>query len=209
MALHFNTKLFFFLPAKYYSSAIVEIGLALFATCVILNFYHRKSPMPGWLQKVMFRALGPMVFIKYNPKKSQDTTRSRSTISRKYSNEDIPLSRLNGHTKKNSVISEPSQASDSCNTAHDSPSQCTCRGIHNRIGETDPLIDRETLLFNHPVTESENSEAGEMAKNSKDWQMAAHILDRVILVLAIFVSVVTFVALFVQAPRVRELISIS
>ena len=209
MALYFNTESLFLLPAKYYSSAIVEIGLALFATCVILNFYHRKSPMPGWLQKVMFRALGPIVFIKYNPKKSQDTTRSRSTISRKYSNEDIPLSRIKGHTRTRSVISEPSQASDSCNTAHDSPSQCTCRGIHSRIYETAPLKDKEPILFNHPVTESENSEAGEMAKNSKDWQMAAHILDRVILVLAIFVSVVTFVALFVQAPRVRELISIS
>ena len=208
MAHHFDTKLYLFLPAKYYSSAIVEICLALFSTCVILNFYHRKSPMPGWLQKVMFRALGPMVFIKYNPKKSQDTTRSRSTISRKYSNEDIPLSRLNGHTRKNSVISEPSQAAESCNTAHDSPSQCTCRGIHNRIYETAPSTDKEPVIFSHPPTEWENSEAGEMAKNSKDWQMAAHILDRVILVLAIFVSVVTFVALFVQAPRVRELISI-
>ena len=53
---------------------------------------------------------------------------------------------------------------------------------------------------------ADGSRADEI-NNITDWQMAAKILDRVVLVLGILISVATFLAIFMQAPRVQEMFS--
>ena len=45
----------------------------------------------------------------------------------------------------------------------------------------------------------------ELNNNRADWQMAAKILDRLVLVLGILISAATFLAIFLQAPRVRTI----
>ena len=51
------------LLGQYYFATIVEIGLSLFVTTLILNFYHRNSRrMPKTLRKLILHWLAPVVF---------------------------------------------------------------------------------------------------------------------------------------------------
>ncbi|KAK3748462.1 hypothetical protein QZH41_019110 [Actinostola sp. cb2023] len=55
--------------AQYYSSAIAEIGLALLATSIILNFHYRKTRMPTCLRTIIFSYLGPIVRLRNKAQK--------------------------------------------------------------------------------------------------------------------------------------------
>lgn len=202
------------LLAKYYSSAIFEIGLALFATCVILNFFYQRCEMPGWLKQLMFSFLGPLVRIKYTPQPSNKTRKKNQK----------------GLIEENFDLASQSEGSYSgpielrkMTVLNDS----TCEG-NGRCGEAKPSSPvhvirsrtrssiRETPILNDQVTEkqqgkyvfeaADGSRADEI-NNITDWQMAAKILDRVVLVLGILISVATFLAIFMQAPRVQEMFS--
>lgn len=206
----------YFLSAKYYSSAILEIGLALFATCVILNFYYQRSVMPGWLKRLMFNILGPIVRIKYTPQTSKKTRR----------------------TSRKNLVEENFDLTSQSDASYSGPcelrkmnvvNETVCEG-NGRCGEDfQPLpiqrmrdrtrsSTRETPILNDHVVEKQQGkyvfeqvdssrEAEELLNNNMDWQMAAKILDRVVLILGILISVATFLAIFLQAPRVREMFS--
>ena len=56
--------LLFFIAGTYYTVAIFEIGLAIAATCVVLNFYYSKTKMPGWMRTLLLRTLAPIFKVK-------------------------------------------------------------------------------------------------------------------------------------------------
>lgn len=170
--------------------------------------------MPGWLKQLMFSFLGPLVRIKYTPQPSNKTCKKNQK----------------GLIEENFDLASQSEGSYSgpielrkMNVLNDS----ACEG-NGRCGEAKPsspvhLIRsrtrssiRETPILNDQVTEkqqgkyvfeaADGSRADEI-NNITDWQMAAKILDRVVLVLGILISVATFLAIFMQAPRVQEMFS--
>ncbi|XP_068702267.1 uncharacterized protein [Montipora foliosa] len=49
------------LLAMYYSVSIMEIGTALGATCIILNFHHRNTRMPKWFHKIVLEWIAKLV----------------------------------------------------------------------------------------------------------------------------------------------------
>lgn len=200
----------FFFSAKYYSSAITEIGVALFATCVILNFYYKQDAMPNWLKAVMFRVLGPIVRIKYNYKL---TNKSKRKCKRFLIQENCELSENTGNSfsgpcelRKMSTIN--SDENGSCNEIEQRlPIHRTRSKTRSSICETPILNDH---LCNHHEKKyvlgaDKESCDDELVNNHTDWQTAAKILDRVVLILGILISVATFLAIFLQAPRVREM----
>lgn len=202
--------------AKYYSSAITEIGMALFATCVILNFYYKRDAMPNWLKPFMFSILGPLVRIKY---KYHPTSKTKRKSRKEFLiEENRELSEISGSSysgpcevRKMSIINEANcEENGSCNEVEQRVSVQRMRSrTQGSIHETPILNDHRA---NHRqgkyVFESDDETRDlEMTNNHKDWQMAAKILDRVVLVLGILISVATFLAIFLQAPRVREMFS--
>lgn len=208
----------FLLPAKYYSSAITEIGLALFATCVILNFYYQRSVMPRWLKRLMFNVLGPLVRIKYEPIGTRGKTKRKS---RKgfIVEENCDLTQLSENSysapcemRKMSVINETKcEANGCCSDAGQPPSliQRTRSRTQSSVRETPILNDhvdhkQQGKYVFEPVDEMHTEEMIRM-NNHMDWQMAAKVLDRVVLILGILISFATFLAIFLQAPRVREM----
>lgn len=200
--------------AKYYSSAITEIGLALFSTCVILNFYYKRDTMPNWMKTFMFRILRPLVRIKY---KSQPTNKfKRNSCKQFLIEENCELSEITGNpysgpceVRKMTTINEAScEENGSCNEVQQHvPLQRTRSRRQNSIHETPILNDHAgnhhqgKYIFGADDELREN----ELTNNHTDWQTAAKILDRVVLILGILISVATFLAIFLQAPRVREM----
>lgn len=204
------------LLAKYYSSAIFEIGLALFATCVILNFFYQRCEMPGWLKRLMFSILGPLVRIKYVP---QPSTKTRKKSQKGLMEENFDLAPQSDGSysgpieiRKMNVIND-SACEENGRCAEIKPSS----PVHLIRTRTRSSV-RETPILNDHVTEkqqgkyvfeaADKSSADEI-NNITDWQMAAKILDRVVLVLGILISIATFLTIFIQAPRVRAMFSLN
>ena len=200
--------------AKYYSSAITEIGLALLATCVILNFYYKRDVMPNWLKTLMFRVLAPLVRITY---KYQPTNKFKRKSRKQFLiEENCELSDMSGNTysgpcevRKMSIINETDcEENGGCNEVDQRvPIQRMRSRTQSSIRETPILNDH--VVCNHqgkyvfPI--DDESRDDQLINNHTDWQMAAKILDRVVLILGILISVATFLAIFLEAPRVREM----
>ena len=189
--------------------------MALFATCVILNFYYKQDTMPDWLKLFMFRVLGRLVLIKYEFKAKKKKKRNRKEL---LIEENCELSELTGNqysgpydVGKMSTINE-----NNCeeNGSYTEPEQRP--PVQRKRTRTRSLIRAETPLLNDRVANSDHHENrifepdhekqdDELNNNRADWQMAAKILDRLVLVLGIVISVATFLAIFLQAPRVRAI----
>ena len=189
--------------------------MALFATCVILNFYYKQDTMPNWLKLFMFRILGRLVLIKYEFKVKKKKKRNRKEL---LIEENCELPELTGNkysgpydVGKMSTINE-----NNCeeNGSYTDPEQRP--PVQRKRTRTRSLIRAETPLLSDREANSHHHEHGilepdhekqddELNKNRADWQMAAKILDRLVLVLGIVISIATFLAIFLQAPRVRAI----
>lgn len=207
--------LFLYLTAKYYSTAITEIGLALFATCVILNFYYKQDTMPNWLKLFMFRILGRLVLIKYEFKVKKKKKRNRKEL---LIEENCELPELTGNkysgpydVGKMSTINENNCEENGSYTDPEQRPPVQRKRTRTRSlirAETPLLSDREANSHHHEhciLEPDHEKQDDELNKNRADWQMAAKILDRLVLVLGIVISIATFLAIFLQAPRVRAI----
>lgn len=196
------------LLAKYYSTAIAEIGLALFATCVILNFYYREETMPNWLKTLMFRVLGPMVRIKYKYKLSHKVKKKHRNQS--LLDDNFELSELTGNpfpesgkVEKKRSIHETHREENGLGSCHEVDTRLSTQCTRSRTQST----LRETPIVNDHLDGCtfDESLGAQMTNNIKDWQTATKILDRVVLILGILITIITFLSIFLQAPRVREI----
>lgn len=205
------------LLAKYYSSAITEIGLALFSTCVILNFYYKQDRMPNWLKPFMFSILGRLVLIKYDYKQTKNTKgKSRKQF---LIEENFELSEFSGNTysgpcdivKMNTINESNCEENGSCSEVEQRLPIQRKRSRTRSSNREIPSLNEHVVNNHHqgqcicqPDGESRDDE---LINNRMDWKTAAKILDRVVLVLGILISFATFLTIFLQAPRVREMFS--
>jgi hypothetical protein len=187
-----------FLSAQYYSSAIAEIGLALLATSIVLNFHYRKNKMPSWLRKSIFSLLGPIVNLKKT--KTQDKFLRRNT-KRSDGNSNDKEHYVKGNCELKSLnLLQNDSVSNEC----ESRNECQCGKNLNNIRETQILDDTDhNAGQEHRSRVEDHNDRENIDSNVIEWQQAARILDRFILLLAITVSVCTFAAIFIQAPRVK------
>lgn len=156
--------------------------MALFATSVILNFHYRKHRMPNCLRKLIFTYLGRIVGIKSKPYPPLPSTRKNNQKNGPNGNCELKTMKL----IQNETLE--SELNDS-----------------NHIKETHILDDHETADFDRHGDENlDENDPDVMEANSVEWQKAARILDRFVLVVGVLLSVFTFGAIFIQAPRVRN-----
>ena len=173
--------------------------------------------MPRWLNRLMFNVLGPLVRIKYEPIGTRGKTKRKS---RKgfIVEENCDLTQLSENSysapcemRKMSIINETKREGNGCCSDVGQPSllQRTRSRTQSSVQETPILNDhvdhkQQGKYVFEPVDELRNEEMIRM-NNHTDWQMAAKILDRVVLILGILISFATFLGIFLQAPRVREI----
>ncbi|XP_001641798.2 neuronal acetylcholine receptor subunit alpha-7 isoform X2 [Nematostella vectensis] len=190
------------LLAQYYSGAIAEIGLALFATSIIINCHYRKTRMPFWIQKIVFNILGPIARIRHQPKSAQtdDSLLGKGANYEENSKDGVAFIKGNCELKALSLLRNDSNVS---NEVPNSGECQVCKHLSN-LRETQVLDDKEDGGHTgfHYGDDDEND--GQHIYG-KDWQMAAKILDRCTLIVAVIVSVCTFGAIFLQAPRIQAM----
>ena len=187
----------FFFAANYYATGITEIGLALVFTAFIINFHHRKTKMPAWFRKITFGCLGKLVNIKL--------VRFSEYKSLPIEMKAVPKSK--GLYNNCSCGKFPESKSLSIIDNEDA----ACGEVNNINVEVKKKVrDQETSTLDAQedcqIADCKVSE--ETARNVKEWQTAAQIFDRVLLVVGVFVSLISVMAIFLQAPRVYEMLQI-
>lgn len=142
--------------------------------------------MPQCLRKFVFSYLGPLVGTK-SKKNMHLVNTSRKNNSKK--------SRTNGNCelKTMKLIQNETVPDTELNDCE-----------QNRVKETHILHDHEHADFDEHGDQTPLYDPEAIEVNSMEWQRAAQILDRFVLLIAVILSVLTFGGIFIQAPRVRE-----
>ena len=209
--------------------AIFEIGLAIAATCIVLNFYYSKTKMPGWIKTVLLKTLAPLVRVKIRRRRLSIKDIQRSTENghaqdvihnptfESFNNADLGL----GRDWVGDVFEQSQNVSiTSVNFRKDSISaddeEDSSRNINN-VGKNCNGI----TLTNKSTKRKENAYKKETTSEIKEpswhqviewqdeWRAASQVLDRVIIITSVFVGFVSAAVIFLQAPRVRDMFSIS
>ena len=209
-----NCLLLLFIAAMYDSVSIMEIGTALGATCIILNFHHRDTKMPGWFHKIVLEWLAKLV--RYEPMCNRILL---STGSVDESTQKMIQANASAERKRN----------DAFDLERDSIEFEMDLFEESRAGRDQvPLAQNGNIPTNHvtrkrsvkrkpqdtetETTEGQISEARfpvyDVSKEEfykKQWQDAARILDRFLLLASIVIGSVSAMAIFLQSPRIRGL----
>lgn len=191
----------------------MEIGTALAATCVILNFYHRKTKMPRWFKKLVFGWLAPLVrfkctccrgnqdsqainegsTIKMIQAKSSDLKRNDAFDNDRESIEyEIEYSEdISGRLEREQMVQNGGVHPNG--THRKRPS----KKIHNKEGSSEMKDHIQANYNGYDIIQEEIWK--------KEWQDAARVLDRVLLGVSFFIGTLSAMAIFLQSPRIREL----
>ena len=205
------------LLGQYYFATILEIGLALLATTIILNFYHRTNRhMPKWLRIVILHWMARLVFLHESAQKCTKPRKKTvkrgirenvdAVINNGYAIGEHPLTTDTGNNRSpyengNGCEMEEVLRQRSNTMATKAPDQNVLKLTLGSIGsELNPNKQDVDGLFTDEsgATVSED----EMRMRHQQWTLAAKILDRFALWTSLVGGIATFGAIFLRAPRV-------
>lgn len=195
---------------QYYFAIVLEISASLVATTVILNFYHRTNrKMPSWIKKLLIHWVSRLVLLhgeveeKYNPNKHSPCN-AILQIHTKQCN-DTNDQRSASKRKRKETIGSAGPGYDCC--------------YGDNIFGNDQAMDKEGIEMRGPShvntypfnlkdmdnRENEKKENQDISKDERElrhweWTLAARILDRCVLLVAIFLGIVTVTTVFLRAP---------
>ena len=214
------------LAAMYYSVSIMEIGTALAATCIILNFHHRKTKMPNWFRKLVLVWLARLVrfkprctYIKAKKRADRSSCEDSAAKAIKATNTtdlklndayDFDFERRDSLEFDTSLI-ETNQGHhvgvDELGTTHNggmpSSSLARQRSLIKRSQGEKPSAHE--MQIKDPLYEPFDYVREDFMR--KEWQDAARVLDRVLLVVSIVIGSVSAMAIFLQSPRIRQMLT--
>ncbi|XP_046840390.1 neuronal acetylcholine receptor subunit alpha-10-like [Xenia sp. Carnegie-2017] len=198
------------LLGQYYFATILEIGAALLATTIILNFYHRTNrKMPRWMRVVLLQWMSRVVFLRESAQKCIKV--DRKTINRGI-RENVDAIINNGY-----VLGEYQRGPTSAGTTRNQYHETGCEIDESRAKPTtDHNVLKVTLGSIGSELASQNvqndkayftDETGEtvsedvMRIRHQQWTLAAKILDRLFLWSSIFIGGATMLGIFLRTQR--------
>lgn len=205
-----------FIPAMYYSVSIMEIGTALGATCIILNFHHRNTKMPNWFHKLVLEWLAKLVW--YKPRCLMSQLNSGSDDE----NAQIMLQATSSADRKRNDAFDLDRDSiefemDLFEDTRGGREQVPLAQNGNLNVPTNHVTRKRSVKRKPQDTETETTEVQisetrfpvyDISKEEfykKQWQDAARILDRFLLVASFVIGSISAMSIFLQSPRIRQL----
>lgn len=216
------------LLGQYYFATILEIGSALLITTIILNFYHRTNRhMPRWLRVVLLDWMSRVVFLHESAK---NCSKPRKKTIRRGMRENVDAVINNGFVIGERSMGQENSVGDMGrfgNAKYDGhrnrcDSEDGMRARSNTSSNGKPQSDQNVLKLTlgsignelNPNTQNDQGmftdETGatvseeEMRMRHRQWTLAAKILDRFFLWVAVIVGIVTVLAMFLRAPGLWE-----
>lgn len=187
----------------YYTSAITSIGLAIAATCVVLNFYYRKTKMPSWLRPLVLGKLASCIRLdtEFNQKKrqlqsSEQVIANPITIDNESETQfGVTLKSINHRRQHSHEVPEPET---DIKVETDIQTNGMSNGnLRRHCSSVRAKSDPKEQVPNEETTEEDWE---------REWRTASRVLDRIVLVTGMVVAVITSGTIFLQAPRVRDML---
>lgn len=208
--------------AKFFIASMMEIGLALVITCLILNVYHstrHSLALPHFIRVLTIDVLAPLLLIA-TPKKRKSSRAPKprqsprenkhegflltQTLREVNSNNHHNHRAMNGHVR-NDVMDSPDDViyrrpspdddnSDSDGERHVTI-RCSCRG-----GMGDRSV-QERLLSNIRYLAEREHERERQEVVLDEWEIVAKVADRSFLILFIITITCTSLMIFTNVPR--------
>lgn len=205
------------LLAMYYSVSIMEIGTALGATCIILNFHHRNTRMPKWFHKIVLEWIAKLV--RYKPRclmpqfnselmneNAQKVLQGNSGYDRKC-NDTLDVDRESIEFEMD-LFEDPRGGREQVSLAQNGNLNIpTSHVTRRRSVKRKPLDTAESDTSEAHITETrfKDYDFNQEEFYKKQWQDAARILDRFLLVASFVIGSISAMGIFLQSPRIREL----
>lgn len=200
----------------YYSVSIMEIGTALGATCIILNFHHRNTKMPSWFHKIVLEWLAKLVWYKprylhchFTSESEDETVQSKLQTNsgpERKRNDAFDLDRESIEFEMD-LYDESRGGRDQVPLAQNGnlslPANNGTRKRSIRRKTQDTEIEASEVQF--PETRFSFYDVNKEEFYKKQWQDAARILDRFLLVASFVIGSISAMSIFLQSPRIRGL----
>ena len=200
------------LLGRYYFATILEIGLALLITTIILNFYHRTNRhMPRWLRIVVLGWMSRIVFLHES---AEICNKARRRTIKRGIRENVDAVVNNGyaigeHPRDADIVGAnkgPYENGCDGEESHARPSndhnvlKLTLGSIGNEISSQNVQNERGFFTDETGATVSEE----EMRMRHQQWTLAAKVLDRFFLWGSGFIGLATVLGIFLSAPGIWD-----
>ncbi|KXJ13444.1 neuronal acetylcholine receptor subunit alpha-3 isoform X2 [Exaiptasia diaphana] len=195
------------LIGKFFVASMVEIGLALIATCFVLNIYESTGPssdVPQWLRVVLIDYLGPILRVA-KPREKTPKKNNTLTMGNSYTHGYVPMfPDSNGNPVENDhncpkdvIVMTPTKVGDKILNSRDIISTVNDNSVRFRGSGNqsyDRLLDGITVLTER-VREQEKTESVK-----EEWESVAKVIDRLFLLLFIATVSISTAMIFLQRP---------
>ncbi|XP_068711233.1 neuronal acetylcholine receptor subunit alpha-7-like isoform X3 [Montipora foliosa] len=189
------------LIGKFFVASMVEIGLALIATCFVLNLYEATGPssdVPQWVRVILIDILAPILrvappkqkpkrrFTPYNP-----NTHTYSPIMPEQNGNALDT---DGSPKDVLVIAP--KVSEKVLTSRDFINTVNDNNIRHRVPSAqDKLLEGINVLAERAKDQEKQDEVKE------EWESVAKVIDRFFLLLFMATVAISTALIFLQRPN--------
>ena len=195
------------LIGQFFVASMVEIGLALIATCFVLNIYENTGPtsnVPRWAKFALIEVLGPILFVikprekpkrKWNP--TSNNTNASSPLANLFAETNGNATDIDGNPKEVLVIAP--KVGDKILSSRDfissvnNENNIRYRGAQTTAAQ-DRLLDGITILADRAKEKEKQEELKE------EWESVAKVVDRMFLVIFIATVAISTAMIFLQRP---------
>ncbi|KAL4227838.1 hypothetical protein ACF0H5_013275 [Mactra antiquata] len=188
---------------SYFASSMVLVSLSLFQTVVVLNVFYRGTngrTVPRWARKIFFEYLGKVLCIKTNRicqssqthKDDVQTVRKLDEVFDTYNDDSHVLSNVNETGMETNINGDLKNNGSSENVI-----------IRNGLTQgfvvhdsTTEFLQQQTKHLKYIADRYKSDDNA--ANDNNEWREISNILDRVFLILYLFVMTVTTLAFILQ-----------
>ncbi|CAH3144231.1 unnamed protein product [Pocillopora meandrina] len=189
------------LIGKFFVASMVEIGLALIATCFVLNIYEATGPsseVPRWVRVLLIDILAPILRVTRPKEKPQrkfhgpgnQNIHSYSPIMPEHNGNNIEM---DGSPRDVLVIAP--KVGEKILTSRDFINSVNDNSIRHRVPSS-----QEKLLEGINVLTERAKEQEKEEEIKEEWESVAKVIDRFFLLLFIATVAISTALIFLQRP---------
>ncbi|XP_031567053.1 neuronal acetylcholine receptor subunit alpha-2-like isoform X2 [Actinia tenebrosa] len=192
------------LIGKFFVASMVEIGLALIATCFVLNIYESTGPqsdVPRWLQVLLLDFLGPILRVTRPKERSE---KKLSSMPNNYTHGYLPIYPDSNGKPPDGDVNDPkdvivmtTKPGDKSLNSRDFISSINDNNVKYR-GNGNPTHDRLLEGINILADRAREKEKSEGIQ--EEWESVAKVIDRLFLLLFLATVSISTAMIFLQRP---------
>ncbi|XP_048589493.1 neuronal acetylcholine receptor subunit alpha-3 isoform X2 [Nematostella vectensis] len=188
----------FFLLGVYYTVTISAIGLGLAATCIVINFYYKKTEMPQWMKVLMLGALADILRVE----RTYLYYAQKQKISSQINMDSSFLDKIMDGTENSCPDELLSNVDDQEDISDERESIQLENGVKHRRSPIVRLKFKKKAVKKQVVS-SEAEDTTQAKMWEEEWKTASRVVDRLSLCIGLLLGLCATASIFLQAPRIR------